>query len=157
MPQATVEVSGQIVNMEVEAAIEKASLDFKKEELPQSGIAIIKMIRSFNRYLLKDAAVTYSDNADYKHVSILLEKIADLHLYYKAFEKFLGNEFLNSSKLLEDPHLKEMWEESEATTRENIKTVMLDLISRHKDKISQFIKEHPQPVRVAIIQKLSEE
>jgi hypothetical protein len=141
----------------IEAAIEKGSLDFKKEELPQSGRAIVNMLRSFNRYLLKDVANDCGDNADYKPVSIILEKIADLHFYYKAFTKFLGNEFLNSSKLLEDPHLKDMWEETEETTRENEKNIMLDLQVRHKDKILQFIKEHPKPVRVAIIQKFNRE
>jgi hypothetical protein len=153
MSQSTVEVSGQIVNMEIEAAIDEIVGMYQTQKTKQSAELVIELQKTFNQKLLKDAADTCDDNADYKPVSIVLEKIGDMYLYFRASAKYLEQEY----KISENSHLKDLWEEIEETTRKNIKTVMLDLKERHKDKISQFIKEHPKPVRVAIIQKLTED
>jgi hypothetical protein len=137
----------------VEEAIEKHALEFKKVKPTQSAEFIIHLQKTFNQKLLKDANDTYGDNADYTNVSILLEKIGDMYLYFRASAKYLEQEY----KISENKHLKDRWDNVEKEARKNIKNIMLDLQVRHKDKISQFIKEHPKPVSVAIIQKLSED
>jgi hypothetical protein len=153
MPLATVEVSGQIVNTEVEAAIEKIVGEYQTQKTKQSAELVIDLQKMFNQKLLEAAAANCDDNADYKPVSIVLEKIGDMYLYFRASAKYLEQEY----KISENIHLKDLWENVEKEARKNIKNIMLDLYARHKDKILQFIKEHPKPVRVAIIQKLSDE
>jgi hypothetical protein len=153
MSQLTVEVSGQIVNTEVEAAIEKIVGEYQTQKTKQSAELVIDLQKTFNQKLLKDAATNCGDNADYKPVSIMLEKIGDMYLYFRASAKYLEQEY----KISENSHLKDLWENVEKEARESEKNIMLDLKERHKDKILQFIKEHPKPVRVAIIQKLSED